>query len=243
MNVSSSVQFRDAENTLAAFQNRNVEVWSIWQNKQFMFKGKGISELTAILDLLINNAANCVYTLKVYEDLDTDKGLKNNTPDDGSFNFRLNDPAQGLTQTQFNQYNSSKANESLLLSKLSAIEERLNLLDEAEEKEPNKLGFIGDILEHPVLAPIVPVLIQKVLEIVVGKTEPAKLIPMKDPNQRYMGTSINGIPGVLEPAQDLTQTISKLQGYDPNLLEHLKKLLAIAEKDINTFNLIINALN
>lgn len=248
--LSSSIQFRDGEAVLSAFENRKVEAWSISQGKQFMFKGIGSEDLRAVIETLSDSFSSATYTLRVYEDLKYIKEIKSNTPDDGSFNFKFNEDLKENYRVMGGGPTSySQKENNLILSKLAGIEERLNR-EEMEEPEENKtpsLGIIGDILAHPAIAPIAPTLIQTFLEFITGKAVPGNLnnnqnlrmAPEMINSNSYQSNSISGI----NEDQQLNEAIIKLKSYDSNLLQHLQKLIVIAENDNTTFNLIIKSLD
>src|SRR5574343_316699 len=97
----ASIQFNNLESVLNAYTNRGVDAWAIFQGSQFMFKGIGLSDLEQILNSLSNGGTNAVYKLKVFEEITDEKNIKNNTPDDGSFNFRLNSDQMAITQSAY----------------------------------------------------------------------------------------------------------------------------------------------
>jgi hypothetical protein len=229
---SSSVQFKNKNAVLEAFANRDIKAWSVWQGKQFMFKGVGLDELEPVIEALASGGTNAIYTLKVYEDLTDKKFIKNNTVDDGSFNFRLNDERQEITNAQY--WNNN--NRENILEKLNRIEERLDAEEKDTYEKPNtSLGRIGDILQHPAILPIVPVLVEKVLSVILG------------PNNNNMQPQLNYKPavslaGVNENDNLIQINIEKLKNHDPNLGVHLSKLVEIAETNPGLFQTIVNSL-
>jgi hypothetical protein len=149
---SSSVQFKGLDSVMQAFENRGLQHWSIWQGKQFLFPHVGESMETAAAALqdtleLLAESSNAIYTLKVYEEVPGGK-IKSNTPDDGSFNFKLNDDRQGLTQAQY----SAVRNNNAVMERLEAIEQRLSGTE--DDDDPDKeaipgMGQLGNILHEP----------------------------------------------------------------------------------------------
>jgi hypothetical protein len=94
MGASGSIQFRGRDNVIQAYNDRDVQVWSLWQGKQMLTKGNDADSLTAFINMLEQSESAAIYTVRVYEDIEDVKKVKSNTPDDGSFNFRLNEPDQ-----------------------------------------------------------------------------------------------------------------------------------------------------
>src|SRR5574337_188524 len=227
-----TLQFSNKESVINAYDNRNVEAWAIHQGKQFMFKGIGRDELITILDSISKGGTNAIYTLKVFEDIDDLKAIKNNTPDDGSFNFRLNADEMIVTQSAYTSALSNMA----IAKKLEEIEERLNRdeLEEVEETEkPESLGVIGKILDHPAITPLIPVLMEKIIS-TIFKNEPTQADKLK----YAPSMAINGIT----EDELIKSLIEKLKLYDKNIIIHLNKLIEIAETNPVLFNSIISAL-
>ena len=132
MGLSSSIQFRDKEAVKQAYKNRDVDAWSIVCGKQFMFKGIGYDSFQDTIDLLAETDSNALYTAQVYEGIEDEKQIKNNTPCDGSFNFKFNEE----TARNYQIMRGIGVAPNEVVSKLNAIEERLNTM---EEEPPRKL--------------------------------------------------------------------------------------------------------
>lgn len=222
--MGQSIQFHNLESTVNAFTNRGVDAFSISQAKQFMFKGVGLDELQNILNALKSGATNAVYTLKVYEGIEDDVNIKSNTPDDGSFNFRLNAPEMALTQSQFTSYKGNAE----LLERLEAIEEKLETPEAV-----NSLGKIGDVLAHPVLAPLVPMLVEKIMSFIMSNPQPG--------NKQI---AISGLSDNSEIQNgNILLIVDELKKYDPDLEKHLYKLLDLAKSKPDTFKQIMIIFN
>lgn len=247
----ASVQFRSAEMALQAFGNTDCEAWSVWQGKQLLYKGIGDEDLKAFFDLLEDQASNAVYTLCYYEDITSKKNINSKTPFDGSFNFRLNSDRMEITQAQYSKVGS--LNE--LQSKVSAMENRIgDFLDKLENREeeepepPNRLGIIGDILEHPAIAPLLP----QLLAMVTGTNKQIGYANQINGKQAVNGDEIPGVVRMgavgavsnVPPAitDKTNQAIERLQLVDPNLSDHLTMLANLAEKDPGTFQLLLSSL-
>jgi hypothetical protein len=225
---SSSVQFKGLNSVIAAYENREVPAWSLWQGKQFMFKyegndiGEGSQQLQTILEAL-QNSSNAIYTLKVYEDVPGGK-IKNNTPDDGSFNFKLNAENQEIT---VNQYGALRKQDKLE-QELAEIKQML--LEREEEEEPqSKLGLIGEILNDPGISQIVQPLLMKFLGI-SGAPTPQ--------------TAMRSISGINDDAPaTLEKAIAILKQADPKLSEHLMKLANLSKESPDSFKFLLNTLD
>ena len=85
-----SVQFFGADNVIKAAENRKCPAWAIFQGKQFLFKyeGSDLNESQDFLEKILENLQDSVsvYTIRFYEEA---VKIKENTPYDGSFNFRM----------------------------------------------------------------------------------------------------------------------------------------------------------
>lgn len=224
-----SIQFRNKEQVMKAYENRSVEAWSIWCSKQFMFKGVGAESLEQMLEVLCNGATNAIYTLRIYEGIENESQIKSNTPDDGSFNFRLNDEGQSMTSEQISRaYNGNQ-----ILSKLGALEKRFEEMDMQEQEPQKDNSAIGKILEHPAIAGVLPIILERIVSSIMGSGQQQNQFPpYKAP------AAINGI----NEDADMKAVIDELAKYDAKLLEHLKKLLQLAQTNTTLFNTLVNSL-
>jgi hypothetical protein len=231
--MAGSIQFFGKDQVIQAFQNRNVDVFSIFQHKQMLTKGKGDAEFSAFIELLCSGTSNAIYTVYVYEDLEDHKAVKSNTPNDGGFNFRLNDESQLITGQQYNRMGV----QNQLLQEIQLLRKEVKDLQEEEEAEeaekPHNLGMIGDIMSHPAVSPIVPFIVQHIVSQIMGV--PINLQTMQN------AQSLGNIPA--EEETKLQQGIAILKKHDPNLGTHILKLATIAEKDKPGFNYLIGVLN
>lgn len=248
----ASVQFRSAAEALAAFDQQDCEAWSLWQGKQFMFKGIGRDELSGFIDLIEKSEiSNASYTIAYYEDITDKKKINNKTPFDGSFNFVIH--AQGNELVKYRNNLSGVSNE--LTSKISALENRLDKIAEALENDnsddddgENRLGIIGEILGHPSIAPIIPSLVQGLVTRLLTAAPAAQhQTTMNDqPLRKVSGISTpmntaNTASAIQENSDPVLQNaIERLKKADPKLRDHLSWLADLAERDINSFNYIIS---
>ncbi len=226
--MASSVQFTSSEAVLTAFLNRNCPAWSIWQGRQFMFKNEGSNaeesekQLIEILTVL-EQSSNAIYTLKVYEEL---KGkIKENTPCDGSFNFKLNAETQLITNNQYSRMN----NQNELLTRLAAIEARLQDEPEEEEDETERtLGKIGALMNNPV--------VMQLAQMIFG----AK--PAASSQLAITSGSIAGVPESNDNER-INQAVAILKTKDARLADHLTKLAEIATTQPGSFDFLLKSLD
>jgi hypothetical protein len=241
--VSKSVHFRNEEQVLEAYRNRDVPAFAVWQDKQFLFKYEGDSiedgetQLKSWVDMLAQNQSSAIYTVCVYEDWEAGTKIKDTTPYDGSFNFRLYDNPSGyLPPQQYVQYQQQGGSLKVLLDKMSAqqqeIERLKSVIDQGGEgdEEDNALGIVGKLLEHPVLGPALQPLIQRlaggIADVVLGKDE-GEGVPAQ----------VRRISGVAIENGDarLVSAIERLQKQVDDLPALLEKLALLAEKKPTQF--------
>ncbi len=232
--MAFSVQFTCPETVLSAYLNRNCAAWSIWQGKQFMFKydgntvEEGQAQLIEILGVL-SESSNAIYTLKVYEDLDGKK-IKENTPCDGSFNFKLNMESQMITNSQYTRFGNLNA----MQSELAAVKEELRILRE-EREEPEEdatqdaLGKIGALMENPV--------IMKLAAMIFGP-KAGTVAPSQMP---MLQGSIGNVPGTQD--EEIKKAIEVLKSKDERIAEHLTKLAKIAVEQPGSFTFLLQSLD
>lgn len=230
----ASVQFKSAEKASEAFGNTECQAWSVWTGKQLMYKGIGVADLDAFLDLLKDNgASNAIYTIAYYEEITDKKKINSKTAFDGSFNFRMNDEGQEITGDQYHKF--YRNNE--VQSRLSGLEKKFELLMEkfdsdVETETENKLGVIGEVLSHPAIAPVIPQLMQ---QIVAGLFKPVQQVPPRL-------QAVAGIGNIAEQDPRLAEVITRLLKADPKLVDHLIKLADMSENDPQNFAIVVAAL-
>ena len=242
MGQSSSVQFYGIDPVLLAYQNRDVDAWSLWQNKQYLFRGIGYDALKSYLTMIDQQGSGAVYTLKVYDDIEDEKKIKESTPADGSFNFRFSDESEYVPgQVGRHKVGQARQNDyAVLLAKMEAIERRMN---EQEDPEPeSKLGVIGELLEHPALAPVLPKIVDLIAGLLSGKgqqPQPGNYSPPALYNNGPRSAALNGV----NEDQIINEAVEELKKLDPLLGIHLQKLVQIGKDDPATFAMLLNLLN
>lgn len=232
---ASSVQFRNKESVIDAYSSRKVAAWSIWQGRQFMFKyeGKDIEEGLSQLDETLNaisKGSTAIYTLKVYEELSTGKGvvkIKSNTPDDGSFNFRLNDPEGVPTVGQMNTYQRTDE----LKQHIAMLENRIKELEEDEdEEEEESVGGINGFLAGLMGNPAIQNVIQNFFTNMAANLATPKV-----------ATALHGVPDNNQD-EKINAAIETLKQCDEKLGDHLAKLASIAVNKPSQFKMLLSML-
>src|SRR5882724_1017337 len=190
--VNKSVQARNVDAVIDYYNARGNAAFGIVQGQQMIiqYNGADISEgeqiLQQALTLIEESGETSVYSLFIY-DLDEPGKTKinNKTPYNSSINFRLydvNDPGAPTRRNLSAKVGNVQVNQNgqtievnnvnrELLEEIKAMRLELNAMKkEAEDKEnESSLGVIGEIMEHPAIEPIVPALINRVLDWIEGK--------------------------------------------------------------------------
>jgi hypothetical protein len=251
--ISSSVQFKGKDQVLSAYESRKVEVWSLWQGRQFLTKGTGVEELDAFISMLAENSTNAIYTLMIFEGMQV-KDVKSKTEHDGSFNFRLNSETQEITNAQYSAANSNKA----VLAELAEIRKRLDDEedeDEEEEEPQDIMGIIGGILKDPEK-------LEKFIDL--GKrlsgqpVQPAHMgtaTRIADNSNAVGQSSAGHLASSGGPAENLSHqadreslvkrlgiAIDTLEKNDPKIVLHLEQLAGIAVNNPAQFKFLLSML-
>lgn len=241
--MASAIQFRGKETVMAAYSNRGVDAWSIWQGKQFMFKGTDQSELENILDSLMRGS-DVIYTLKVYEDITDATKIKSNTPDDGSFNFKLHSDT-GLLP--------AGTNSEAYINRL--VEEKIAGIVQPEPEPETFTDALGNAVVGMISTP------GGLVELLGIVREILK--PADSPGHSYAGQG-NGFQNAPRPAavgrvqptnqhdmnEDLelqgaqiTSAVERLYEHDKKIAVHLEKLANMADKDPGQFKFLLSMLD
>lgn len=239
--VGRSVQFRGIEKVLSAYDNMQVAPWALFSGSQLLAKSEAteIESGKALLSQLLNDLNNddnvATYTLCVYDDLAEGEKIKNKTPFDGSFNFKLNDT--------MNDYKAQRnAGIGQVAERLAAIEAKLEKGNEAFEDEPESSspwGHIGKIMDHPEVQKAIA---GRFVAILDGITN------MFTPKAAPLSPSAVGIGSVApqlsqEQTAKLNQALQYLMSADPQLGDHLLTIAIIAKNDPQKYSQLITMLN
>lgn len=240
--MRGTVQARGKDMVLEIFSNRDVEAWSIFQDKQFLFKGIGEDSLSQMLDIILKSRTTAIYRLQIYEDINDLKQIKEKLSCDGSFNFVLNE-----NDFQAALSNGADKNELRTMSMVhKTIEERIakkigKMMD--MEDEPSDAESFTDSLKKP---EVVTEWLG-VIGLVKSLLTPGGQIPMQLANMGN-ATKISDDTEVTKEYSPHDQTrlitaINTLQENDPNILSHLEKLAKISATNKLMFNNLISMLD
>jgi hypothetical protein len=242
--MAKPITFFGADSLLQGFKNTAAEGWSISAGSQFLTKGIGAETLKSFLILLDEGTKNTIYTLRIYEDIDDAKKIKEKTEADGSFNFVLADKDSEWHDGQYSDTNRRNK----LLERLGNVEAVIAKMasgnDDEEEPEEEKsfIGAITDSIKSP----------EDILKLVnIGKA----ILGMQPIPIPQGFATIGSIPGDT-PGSSATQTtadidmvqraqtaINILEKNDPHLVQHLEKLAKISEQNKTQFQNLLSMLD
>jgi hypothetical protein len=180
-------------------------------------KGIGREKLLEALQSVVSNPDNTnTYLLQIL----TSKGKKMEPIN--SITFQLNKP---------NQYypvaNNHNSNNDLIIAKLNAIEQRINLIEEDEEEEEeeenNDLGALGNLINNPQLQTL---LMQGIMNIFN--------------NKKPQMSAVAGIPE--DQNEKIKVALEVLQKNVPDLGDKLLKLADMSVNESVKFQMLIKML-
>jgi hypothetical protein len=167
-----------------------------------------------------------------------------NTPFDGSFNFKLFDQegSGGSNSGKFRDLQEMKTEVAELKTVLQQLVKDRNEAEQ-EEKVSGIAGIFNSLLETPEMKSAI---VGKVVQLFNGVSN--KIGSYLDPNTKNLPAKIAGptdqpITMPQDQINMLNTALTVLAKADPQLPEHLYKLSQIAEKDPNTYNSLIGMLN
>lgn len=239
MALGRNVQFRSAENVLAAYRANNVPAFAVSAGSQLLtsYSGTDMDEgsqlLEKFLDLLEDSQSAATYSVRVYKGLKKGEDISNKTPYHGSFNFNLTDQITGSMAgfgvTTSNGKSFSMAKQFFdLQSTVEKQQEILELLvqklssSETEEKEVS----MGETLLASIL-PHLPVLIEKLFP--EKKSEPG--------NQQISGFKLESAEETQARIDRVNAALEGLKNHVQDLPLFLEKLLRYANKNPQAFKL------
>lgn len=242
MSDAKSVQFRSPEKVLGAYKNNQVPMWSIFQGKQgpmFKYQGDdleaGYDLLEQVLTAIYQERSAAIYTFNVYEDLPKGK-IKSDTPVDGSFNFRFFATTENSVLP--NQYSHIyEGGAAAMVQDMQAMKVQMNLIANKlnEEEEESAMGIVGEILEHPAIEPIVPTVVNRLLDLFLPEnTGTGELARVSGINVEENTQDVS--------VDELLPLLKRLQPKVKDLKGLLTQLCKLAETKPNKFNFYYGAL-
>jgi hypothetical protein len=213
MTAQKRVHFTGIEEVINAYEHYGIPAFAIFSGKDLHFRcmpdtiEEGSKSLETFLEML--GPMNWEHlTLKVYED--TSKGIKARTDYDGSFGFQINE----------NPNKGDGVGNNAVLSRLAAIEKKLTAEDsDDDEMNDYGLGKIGQIMQHPAIEPLVPLLTNKLLDFLIGPDPHAQTARIAGPREVTTDEQVT-----------IDAAITRLKATTQNLGELLLKLAEFSEK-------------
>lgn len=267
--ASKTVQFYGLDSVIKAAENRDCPTWGLFtaQDRQFLFKcenatmEQSILMLTKTLELLEGNETTAIYTLKFYEGADNGKvpRIKENTPCDGSFNFRLIDE-DSVQETR----NLHRVSGTRSISRLDDLEKKFDELmevlkhdadDDEESQETMQQAFIGLIKEPAKLHQLINGINAARAMLTGGNPQlmgaVGNVIPMgqttvpEDPGAGRSPANLSQAPPEYDD-QDLLRlnnALNILGTHDPLIIDHLEKLSQVAQANTVKFKSLISMID
>lgn len=233
--MAIAIQLIGKKQVIEAYSNLDVDVWAIFQYKSLMTKGQGISMLEQFLELLSTNAAGAIYTLKVYEDIDDPKQVKEKTEASASLNFKLNtqDFAEDGSPVYLNKLENYKLYQEI--QGLKKQIEEMGTYREPETLEQAAIGLLGNPGE-------LATLVMAVKELFRPAGTPAPQLPQPATVGKInTGMKIDQLTD--NDRQRLANALDILGNKDPKIIEHLEKLAAVANNNPSQFQLLLMTLD
>lgn len=257
MGVSNTIQFRGKQQVLQAYQNREVDVWSVFAGKTLLTKGTGFDELNDFLSMVEKNQSEATYILKVYEDITDPKKVKEKTEADGSFYFRLVEP-EIYEQRRYGFMQEYDARLTAMDEKFNMILERLEQPAESNEESGSIGSIITGILSDPDKLEKTIGVVKNLLGIGQAPQYPAQIgnVSILDSGNQFLSPSYNAAMSSTQQQQEQQQPLSEtekltrlaaaidtLEKCDNNLVPHLEKLAKIASTNPAQFKTLIGMLD
>lgn len=228
----ASVQFWGSKAVIQAFEARGIETWSIMQGKDLNMSGSGSEELRSYLDMLSQFGSGACYKLQVYAgEIDPDE-ITNKTPSNGAFNFMLGEKQGSVGGT----------GDPAVYKRLEELEKKVS---GADDSGTIKDALISWLYEPEKLVPVV----NAIGALFKGNTAGAiaqlpAMLGNVEPKRVNENTTMSGpVISDEEKIQRLAACLDRLEKADKNILFHLEKLAAMAEKNPAQFNMLVGMLN
>ena len=243
-----SVQFRTVDEVIEAYENLGIADFAVWCDNvmQFPYEPEtlelGIAYLEQLLETVKRNSA-AIYTLKIYKDVPPG-GLTDKTPYRAAFNFQLKRQGEDGTMTYVPGGGGVQGE---LLGAVTELTQVVRDLKDArttlpagdddgeDEQADDGLGFLGKVMNHPVMGPIAGDLFRRI------SGAPAQL---GGPPQQ--GATMAGVPGAQLSAEQegkVNKALAALRKLDPDLGDHLLKLSIYAETNAPGYTHLVGMLN
>jgi len=235
--MAIAIQLIGKRQVIEAYRNLDVDVWAIFQYKSLMTKGTGDAMLEQFLEMLSVNAAGAIYTLKVYEDLDDPKQVKEKTEASASLNFKLSN--QDFAEDGSPVYMNRMENQRLYneIQGLKKQIEEMGTYKEPETLEQAAIGLLGNPGE-------LATLVMAVKELFRPAQAQAPALQYQQPASVGTIHSAVKVEQLTEnDRQRLANALDILGQKDAKIIEHLEKLANLAKNNPSQFQLLLMTLD
>ena len=224
----SAVHCDNIDAVTTYYTNRQTPSWAIFQKNQFLTKWEGddmdvgSDVLEKFLEMLSKSAA--IYTLCVYTDVPAG-GIKNDTPYDGSFNFKLLEKPMGYLPGD--AYAQVGGGWRELLGQLREKDNTIRgleiqnqrLLLQVEDLQTEEPDQVERILNHPIVQELLPIAKDAIGSLFAPKTE----------------ARINGPSTEMQATHGGDNTLTELRLLIPDIDKLLFNFLALSKSKPSTF--------
>lgn len=259
--MGSSIQFRGIDTVVEAFNNFGASAWSIWQGGKLLFRGVGDDELLKILEMIKPHGSDAIYMLKVYEDISDPKQIKDKTPADGSFGFKIDESDRGSyvrsLEDRVKKLEGSDGEANGIVGKIGNA--LLGLLDDPESLV-GVLGAIknliapavphtqfGNVVPAPAMVGSVtqfsPTTIPGAPVAVAPAPQPEQINVQQMPEKKAVSTAAAlPVENVQQQQDRLVKVLDSLSAKDAKLLDHLEMLDKLASEKPQYFQMLLLSL-
>lgn len=232
-----SVQFVGIKEVMRAYDNIGIVNWAVCQGKyiNFSYSGRDSDEsretLNEWLTMLSNrpgddgerHTTQAIYVLKFYDDLNGKK-ITSATPESSAFNFRLVEPSEmrPALSRRGGGYDDLFVEEiRLLRAEVAEMKKESTQVEKLSGTGEEKLETWEKILDHPVTMGLLGKMFGIDMSLMMGDGK---------------------LAGVPQDAS-IETIIDELYKVDPQIKEHLAKLLAIHQNNPGQFKMLLGMLD
>lgn len=225
----TGVQLIGKEQVIAAYESLDAQSWALYQGKQFIVGGSGVTDLDMWLTNFSKTGSTATYMLRVYQSGDTPTSATGNTDYIACISFKVCDPYEGM---------GIHGQNAKLQERIGALEEQL------KEKDEPASDDIGDIvigwLSDPVKLNQVAGAFRQIFGgsgYIAGADTPAlQTVSGVEPAQSVSGPSEADL-------DELEKALDRLEKKDKSLTRHLSKLADLSEKNPALFQTVLTQLD
>lgn len=226
---SKAVHFDKPKAVLDAYRKQDIPAFALFCSKQLVskYQGDDIADGEQALAFWVKNLMQderaAIYTVCLYEEVPP-KGIKDNTPYDGSFNFRFFKYPAGYLPEDISRTVGGGMDK--LFEKLESMQEEIKELRELKDQpvvelKPPPDNSVGAVILRQV-EPMIPLLMNRLVE----------WIPM--PGDKKKASHLSGVlgaPATRDPEERIKIAIETLKDATEDLPALLEKLALLSIKN------------